>query len=75
MATVMYLLLPVLFIVAACILFINVTADPGFDPWDLDGEGEPPPPSKLDFLRTEPVIYTAGAVMIGSVFAFDYFRP
>ena len=74
MATVMYLLLPVLFIGAAGIIPINLTGDPGIDYWDLDGESEPPP-SRLDFLRTAPVFYTAGAVMIGSVFAFDYFRP
>ncbi|PMS37550.1 hypothetical protein B0G57_110109 [Trinickia symbiotica] len=69
MSTPMFVVLFVLFVCAAFVIIINLTGDPGIDYWDLDGENEPPA-SKLDALRTKPVFYGAGAVLIGTFITY-----
>lgn len=73
MSTPIFVILLVLFVSAAIVILINITEDPGFDPWDLDGDSVPPP-SKLDALRSWPVFYGAGAVLIGTFFVYLYMR-
>jgi hypothetical protein len=73
MSTPVFVVLFVLFVSAALLIVINVTGDPGVDYWDLDGENEPPA-SKLDVLRTTPVFYGAGAVLIGTFITYLLMR-
>ncbi len=72
MSTFIAWVLVALVIVALAIIFINLTADTGFEWWD-DGETERPPPSKLDFLRNLPVGLGAYAVFLGAIVAIRYF--
>lgn len=73
MPTPIFLLLLVLFVGAAGIVIINLTGDPGIDYWDLDGEKKPPV-SRLDVLRSKPIFYGAGAVLIGTFIAYLMLR-
>lgn len=73
MSTPVFVILLALFVVAAVLILINLTGDPGIDYWDLDGESAPQP-SKLDVLRNKPVFYSAGAVLIGTFLAFLFLR-
>lgn len=73
MPTSIAIVLFVLFVSAAAVIVVNLTGDPGIDYWDLDGENKPPA-SKLDVLRNKAVLYGAGAVLIGSVFAYLLLR-
>jgi fucose permease len=73
MPTPIFLLLLVLFVGAAGIIVINLTGDPGIDYWDLDGDSKPSS-SRLDALRTKPVFYSAGAVLIGAFIAYLMLR-
>jgi hypothetical protein len=73
MPTSIAIVLFMLFVSAAAVIVINLTGDPGIDYWDLDGKNKPPA-SKLDVLRNKGVFYGAGAVLIGSVFAYLLLR-
>lgn len=73
MSTTTFVILSVLFVVSAGLIIVNLTGDPGIDYWDLDGE-ETPQRSKLDALRNKPVLYSAGAVLIGTFFAYQFLR-
>jgi fucose permease len=69
MPTPLFLLLFLLFVCAAGIVLINLTGDPGIDYWDLDGDKKTPV-SRLDVLRSKPIFYGAGAVLIGAFIAY-----
>jgi hypothetical protein len=73
MPTPTFVILLVLFALAAGLIIVNLTGEPGIDYWDLDGENAPPP-SKLDVLRNKPVFYSAGAVLIGTFIAYLLLR-
>lgn len=73
MTTPTFLLLLVVFIVAAGIILSNLMGDPGIDYWDLDGEKKPPV-SRLDAVRSKPVFYVAGVALIGTFIAYLVLR-
>lgn len=73
MPTPLFVILLVLFVGSAGVIIINLTGDPGIDYWDLDG-GNSPPASRLDFLRTKPVFYSSGVVLIGSFIIYLLLR-
>ncbi len=72
MLTLIYWVLLALFIAAMGVLFINMIPDPRIDWWDVDGDSELPPPSKLDLLRGRVAPYAAAAVLLGSYFALRF---
>jgi hypothetical protein len=73
MATSLFLILLIAFVGSAAVIIINLTGDPGIDYWDLDGTNKPCG-SKLDALRTKPMFFGAGAVLIASFIAYLVLR-
>ncbi|OLL31872.1 hypothetical protein BTH42_09565 [Burkholderia sp. SRS-W-2-2016] len=73
MPTSLFVILLVLFVGSAGVIVINLTGDPGIDYWDLDGENAPPA-SGLDRLRTRPMFYSSGVVLVGSFIAYLLLR-
>lgn len=62
-----------LFVVAAGIVIIYLTGDPGIDYWDLDGEKKLPV-SRLDVVRSKLFFYSAQAVLTGIFIAYLLLR-
>lgn len=72
MLTLVYWVLIALFLAANVALFINAIPDPRIDWWDVDGDSELPPPSKLDLLRGRVALCVISAVWLGSYFALRF---